>query len=56
MSFAGGNSGMASIHNYCLKDIGYDNNDLVLIHDSVRPLLCQDIISSNIAVKLMVMQ
>lgn len=50
--FAGGNSGMESIHNgiYGLKDLGYDNNDLVLIHDSVRPLLSQDIISSNIAI------
>lgn len=49
--FPGGNSGMESIHNgiYGLKDAGYDDEDLVLIHDSVRPLLSQDIISSNIA-------
>lgn len=50
--FPGGKSGMESIHNgiYGLKDLGYDDDDLVLIHDSVRPLLSQDIISSNIAV------
>ena len=50
--FPGGNSGMESIHNgiYGLKEAGCDNEDLVLIHDSVRPLLGQDIISSNIAI------
>lgn len=50
--FPGGDSGMESIHNgiYGLKDAGCKGNDLVLIHDSVRPLLSQDIISSNIAV------
>lgn len=50
--FPGGNSGMESIHNgiYGLKEAGCDEEDLVLIHDSVRPLLSQDIISSNIAV------
>ncbi len=50
--FPGGNSGMESIHNgiYGLKNEGCDNEDLVLIHDSVRPLLSQDIISSNIAI------
>ena len=49
--FPGGNSGMESIHNgiYGLRDEGYSDDDLVLIHDSVRPLLSQDIISSNIA-------
>lgn len=49
--FPGGNSGMESIHNgiYGLKTEGCDNEDLVLIHDSVRPLLGQDIISNNIA-------
>ena len=49
--FPGGNSGMESIHNgnYGLKDAGCGDEDLVLIHDSVRPLLSQDIISSNIA-------
>lgn len=50
--FPGGNTGMESIHNgiYGLKDVGCTNDDLVLIHDSVRPLLSQDIISSNIAI------
>lgn len=50
--FPGGNSGMESIHNgiYGLKDAGCDDEDLVLIHDSVRPLLSQDIISNNIAI------
>lgn len=49
--FPGGNSGMESIHNgiYGLKTEGCDDEDLVLIHDSVRPLLGQDIISNNIA-------
>lgn len=50
--FPGGNSGMESIHNgiYGLKEQGCNDNDLVLIHDAVRPLLSQDIISSNIAI------
>ncbi len=50
--FPGGNTGMESIHNgiYGLKEMGYDKEDLVLIHDAVRPLLSQDIISSNIAI------
>lgn len=49
--FPGGNSGMESIHNgiYGLKEVGYGDDDLVLIHDAVRPLLSQEIISSNIA-------
>lgn len=43
---------MESIHNgiYGLKDQGCEDDDLVMIHDSVRPLLSQDIISSNIAI------
>ena len=50
--FPGGKSGMESIHNgiYGLKEVGCVDEDLVLIHDAVRPLLPQDIISSNIAV------
>lgn len=49
--FPGGNTGMESIHNgiYGLKEVGCDDEDLVLIHDAVRPLLSQDIISNNIA-------
>lgn len=50
--FPGGNSGMESIHNgiYGLKKVGYSDEDMVLIHDAVRPLLSQEIISSNIAI------
>ena len=50
--FPGGDTGMESIHNgiYGLKESGCDNEDLVLIHDGVRPLLSQEIISSNIAI------
>lgn len=50
--YPGGDSGMSSIHNgiYGLKNDGYSDDDLVLIHDSVRPLLSQNIISSNIAI------
>lgn len=50
--FPGGKTGMESIHNgiYGLKEAGCDDEDLVLVHDAVRPLLPQDIISSNIAV------
>ncbi len=50
--FPGGNTGMESIHNgiYGLKEKGCQDEDLVLIHDAVRPLLSQDIISSNIAI------
>ena len=49
--FPGGDTGFESIHNgiYGLKEAGCDDEDLVLIHDSVRPLLSQEIISSNIA-------
>lgn len=49
--FPGGNSGMESIHNgiYGLREEGCEDEDLVLIHDAVRPLLPQEIISSNIA-------
>ena len=50
--FPGGKTGMESIHNgiYGLREAGCNDADLVLIHDSVRPLLSQDIISSNIAI------
>jgi 2-C-methyl-D-erythritol 4-phosphate cytidylyltransferase len=50
--FPGGSTGMESIHNgiYGLRNEGCEDEDLVLIHDSVRPLLSQDIISSNIAI------
>ena len=50
--FPGGDTGFKSIHNgiYGLKEAGCDDEDLVLIHDGVRPLLSQEIISSNIAI------
>ena len=50
--FHGGHNGQSSIYNGIvgLRDAGYDDEDLVLIHDAVRPLLSQDIISSNIAI------
>ena len=50
--FPGGSTGMESIHNgiYGLREVGCADDDLVLIHDSVRPLLSQEIISSNIAI------
>lgn len=49
--FPGGSTGMESIHNgiYGLREAGCNDEDLVLIHDAVRPLLSQEIISSNIA-------
>ena len=49
--FPGGDTGFESIHNgiYGLKEAGCNDEDLVLIHDGVRPLLSQEIISSNIA-------
>ena len=49
--FPGGSNGQESIHNgiYGLKEAGCQAEDLVLIHDAVRPLLSQEIISSNIA-------
>lgn len=50
--YPGGETGMESIRNgiYGLQADGYQDDDLVLIHDSVRPLLSQDIISNNIAI------
>ena len=50
--FDGGSTGMESIHNgiYGLKGEGCSDDDLVLIHDAVRPMLSQEIISSNIAI------
>lgn len=50
--FKGGGSGMESIHNgiFGLRGQGVTDDSLVLIHDGVRPLVSQDIISSNIAI------
>ena len=49
--YPGGDNGQSSIRNgiYSLRDEGYDNSDLIMIHDAVRPLVSQEIISSNIA-------
>lgn len=50
--YEGGKNGQASIYNGItgLKCDGFDDEDLILIHDAVRPMLSQDIISSNIAI------
>ena len=50
--FPGGSNGQESIRNgiYGLREAGCKDDDLVLVHDAVRPLLSQDIISSNIAI------
>ncbi len=50
--FQGGENGQQSIYNGIdgLRKCGCDGDDLVLIHDGVRPLISQDIISSNIAI------
>ncbi len=50
--FLGGKTGQESIHNgiFGLKKNGCKGDDIILIHDGVRPLISQDIISQNIAV------
>lgn len=50
--FKGGQCGQESIYNGItgLRHEGCKDEDLILIHDAVRPLLSQDIISSNIAI------
>ena len=47
---AGGESNQESIFNglMALKEAGCDDEDIVLIHDGVRPLVSQEIISNNI--------
>lgn len=49
--YPGGDNGQGSIRNgiFGLRDAGYEESDLILIHDAVRPLISQEIISSNIA-------
>lgn len=51
-TFQGGKNGQDSIRNgvYGLLETGHDRGDIVLVHDAVRPLVSQDIISNNIAV------
>lgn len=46
----GGQNGQDSIRNgvYAIAE-KYDYNDLILVHDAIRPLLSADIISDNIA-------
>ncbi len=52
--FPGGENGQSSIRNgiFGLRNNGFSKKDLVLIHDAVRPLISQEIISSNIAICL----
>lgn len=49
--FPGGNSNQESIHNGLvgLKESGCCDEDIVLVHDGVRPLVSAEIISNNIA-------
>ena len=50
-TFPGGSNGQESIRNGVigLLENGCHRDDIVLVHDAVRPLLSQDIISNNIA-------
>lgn len=52
--YPGGENGQSSIRNgvFGLECNGYSEEDLVLIHDAVRPLISQEIISSNLAVSM----
>lgn len=49
--FPGGNSNQESIHNGLagLKGEGCSDDDIVLVHDGVRPLVSAEIIAGNIA-------
>ena len=49
--FAGGKTSHESISNGAngLKDKGYDSDDVILVHDAVRPLISARIISDNIS-------
>lgn len=49
--FKGGASNQDSIHNgiYGLKENGCDDGDIVIVHDGVRPLVSDRIISDNIS-------
>lgn len=50
----GGNCGQASIRNGVYElEKKYDKNDLVLIHDAIRPMVSQEIISDCITVTQM---
>ncbi len=47
---AGGDTNQESIYNglKTMKEVGCDDEDLVMIHDGVRPLVSKEIISNNI--------
>ena len=47
---SGGETGQASIRNgiYAIKD-KFNDDDLVLVHDAIRPMLSEEIISDNIS-------
>lgn len=46
----GGDNGQASIYNgiLSLKEMGYEDESIVLVHDAIRPMVSQDIISDCI--------
>ena len=48
---SGGVNGQESIKNGLMevKRLGYSDNDIVLIHDAIRPMVDDDILSDNIA-------
>lgn len=48
---SGGNCGQESIKNgiFEVKRLGYSDDDIVLIHDAIRPMIGEDVISNNIA-------
>ena len=50
--FKGGSSNQDSIHNgiYGLRENGCNDSDIVIIHDGVRPLVSERIISDNISI------
>lgn len=50
--FSGGLTNQGSIHNGILglKEVGYSDEDIILIQDGVRPLVSADIITNNINV------
>ena len=48
---SGGENGQSSIKNGLdeVKRLGYSDEDIVLIHDAIRPMVDEDILSDNIA-------
>ena len=48
----GGKNGQDSIRNGVMElEKHYDSNDLVLIHDAIRPMVSEEIITDNIRVR-----